>query len=245
MGDALELAEPGIGERIAVLDVVGAVPALGVVRQLLDAVAAQGQVLGAHAQRSPPLDPGARPEVEPLAGLLRRAEPLELHLLELAAAEDEVARGDLVAERLADLRDPERHAHAAGVEHVAVVEEDALRGLRAQVRHIVVAAGGADEGAEHQVELARLGERSGPRCARRVDARPLLLAKLEVGHGIDLVERHRAAHHLARRLERLLVISLLERERRRRRRRRRGGAAPGSDRRGSAAWSRGSRTSGR
>jgi hypothetical protein len=35
-------------------------------------------------------------------------EELHLHLLELAGAEDEVARRDLVAERLADLPDPER-----------------------------------------------------------------------------------------------------------------------------------------
>ena len=41
--------------------------------------------------------------------VVRRDEVLDLHLLELARAEDEVARRDLVAERLADLRDPERH----------------------------------------------------------------------------------------------------------------------------------------
>ena len=35
-------------------------------------------------------------------------EELHLHLLELAGAEDEVARRDLVAERLADLADAER-----------------------------------------------------------------------------------------------------------------------------------------
>ena len=37
-------------------------------------------------------------------------EELELHLLELAYPEDEIAWGDLVAERLADLRDAKGRA---------------------------------------------------------------------------------------------------------------------------------------
>jgi hypothetical protein len=45
----------------------------------------------------------------------RLDEELHLHLLELAGAEDEVARRDLVAERLADLRDAERRLLAARV----------------------------------------------------------------------------------------------------------------------------------
>lgn len=41
--------------------------------------------------------------------VLWRDEVLNLHLLELPGTEDEVARGNLVAERLAHLRDPERY----------------------------------------------------------------------------------------------------------------------------------------
>ena len=60
-------------------------------------------------------------------------EELHLHLLELAGAEDEVARRDLVAERLADLPDAERRLAARRGQHVRVVDEDALRGLGPQV----------------------------------------------------------------------------------------------------------------
>ena len=61
-----------------------------------------------------------------------RHEELDLHLLELARAEDEVAGRDLVAERLADLRDAERRLLARELQHVLEVDEDALRGLGAQ-----------------------------------------------------------------------------------------------------------------
>jgi len=54
-------------------------------------------------------------------------EILHLHLLKLARAEDEVARRDLVAERLANLRNAERQLHAAGVDHVLEIDEHALR----------------------------------------------------------------------------------------------------------------------
>src|SRR5690606_5839190 len=74
------------------------------------------------------------PELIPLLGLARAAEELDLHLLEFAAAEREVARIDFVAKRLADLRDAERHADARRVADVLEVHEDALRRLRAQVR---------------------------------------------------------------------------------------------------------------
>ena len=87
-----------------------------------------------------------------------RDEELHLHLLELAGAEDEVAGGDLVAEGLADLGDPEGRLLAGEAEHVLEVDEDALRGLRAQVDLRALARDRADVGLEHQVELARLGE---------------------------------------------------------------------------------------
>ena len=65
--------------------------------------------VGSEPQRLVPLHPLALPVLEPLHVIARRVdEELHLHLLELARPEDEVARGDLVAERLADLGDPER-----------------------------------------------------------------------------------------------------------------------------------------
>ena len=60
------------------------------------------------------------------------AEELDLHLLELARAEGEVARRDLVAEALAHLGDAERHVDAAAVDDVLEVDEDALRRLGTQ-----------------------------------------------------------------------------------------------------------------
>ena len=66
-------------------------------------------------------------------GLGRRDEELHLHLLELAHAEEEVPGRDLVAEALADLRDPERRLHAQRRGDVLEVDEDALRRLRPQV----------------------------------------------------------------------------------------------------------------
>src|SRR6202020_501051 len=87
-----------------------------------------------HAEAGPPGEPVVDPVLEPLLVGARLDEELHLHLLELAGAEDEVARRDLVAERLADLADAERDLLAAGRLHVLVVDEDALGGLRAEER---------------------------------------------------------------------------------------------------------------
>src|SRR5215469_12085625 len=94
----------------------------------------------------------------PLLVGARADEEFHLHLLELPGAEDEVSRGYLVAERLADLRYAERDLPARGLQHVAVVDEDALSGLRAQVGQPFVAFSGAEVRAEQPVEHARLGE---------------------------------------------------------------------------------------
>jgi hypothetical protein len=94
----------------------------------------------------------------PLGRVVRRDEKLDLHLLELAGAEDEVPGGDLVPERLPDLGDPERGLLPAELEDVLEVDEDPLRGLRAQVDLHPGLLGGAHQGLEHEVELARLGE---------------------------------------------------------------------------------------
>ena len=64
-------------------------------------------------------------------------------------------RGDLVAEALPDLADAERGLAARGGLHVEEVDEDALRGFRAQVVHPLLGLHRAEEGLEHHVELAR------------------------------------------------------------------------------------------
>jgi hypothetical protein len=77
--------------------------------ELVGGVLAEPQPSGRHAVA---LVPGAalrQPLVEGGRGRVPRAdEILHLHLLELAHAEDEIARADLVPERLPDLGDPER-----------------------------------------------------------------------------------------------------------------------------------------
>src|SRR5437660_2165226 len=74
------------------------------------------------------------PVVEPVVRLAGRDEVLHLHLLELARAKEEVAGRDLVAERLADLCDPERRLAARELEHVLEVDEDPLGRLGTEVR---------------------------------------------------------------------------------------------------------------
>ena len=117
---------------------------------------------------------------EPLVRFLRRDEELHLHLLELARAEEEVARRDLVAERLADLRDAERRLAARDLEDVLEVDEDALRRLRPQIGDRARVLERADLGLEHEVELARLGQVAVRRLARMLRRPPPAGRLLEV-----------------------------------------------------------------
>src|SRR5205085_4538146 len=97
----------------------------------------------------------------------------QLHLLELAKPEEEVAGRDLVAERLAtDLRDAERRLAARELGDVLEVDEDPLRGLGAEVGGRAAVGERADLRLEHEVELARLGEVAVGRLSGAL-ARPL------------------------------------------------------------------------
>ena len=130
VGDALELLEVTAREPEAVLDVGRA---LGVVGQLLRRVLVVAEVVGVDAEVDVPAGALLDPVAEPLVVLAGLDEELHLHLLELAGAEDEVARRDLVAEALADLGDAERRLFPAGLQHVGEVDEHALRRLGAHV----------------------------------------------------------------------------------------------------------------
>ncbi len=153
VGDPLEL---GPADREQVFHVARA---RGVVGELVGVVCAQAQVVGADAEVDVPALALGEPVLEPVLGFGRRDEELHLHLLELARAEDEVPRRDLVAEGLADLRDAERRLLARELEHVLEVDEDPLRRLRPQVRHRAGLLHRPDRRFEHQVEVAGLGER--------------------------------------------------------------------------------------
>ena len=127
--DALELLP---ADREEVLDVARRAR---VVRQLVGVVRADAQVRLAQAEVEVPVAAAASIQYAvPLVGLGGRDEELHLHLLELAHAEEEVPRRDLVAEALADLRDAERRLHAQRRRDVLEVDEDALRRLGPQVR---------------------------------------------------------------------------------------------------------------
>src|SRR5579875_1241884 len=168
VGDALQLAPLGAGETEPVLDVDGA---LGVMRQLLLGVLVQPQVLLADAEAGVPVQAGVDPLLVPLLVGARADEELHLHLLELAGAEDEVPRRDLVAERLADLPDAERDLAPRGLQDVAVVDEDALRCLGPQVREPRFVLDGAEVGAQQSVEHAGLGELAPGAAVRAGQAR--------------------------------------------------------------------------
>ena len=75
---------------------------------------AQTQILVLETDGQQEVMAEGAPVVEPLQIGTGLAEELELHLLELADAEDEVARGDLVAEALAYLADAEGQLAAGG-----------------------------------------------------------------------------------------------------------------------------------
>src|SRR4030095_2429961 len=100
VGDAFELAP---APRVVELDVGGAGR---VVRELLRIVWSQPEPRFGDAELDEPTEALLAPVLVPARRVLGWDEVLHLHLLELASAEDEVPGRDLVAERLADLRDP-------------------------------------------------------------------------------------------------------------------------------------------
>src|SRR5207253_3559331 len=104
-----------------------------IMRQLVLGVLAQAQLLLADAVVRVPIETLFAPVLVPLVVLRRRDEELHLRLLELPSSEHEVAGRDLIAERLADLRDAEGRRLARALQDIAKVQEDALRGLGPQV----------------------------------------------------------------------------------------------------------------
>ena len=76
--------------------------------------------------------------------------------------------------RQADRRSPR------GGEHVLVVDEDALRGLRPQVRQARGVLDRAEVGPQHRVELPRLVERAAGAAVRAGDVRQAVLRRVAV-----------------------------------------------------------------
>ena len=98
-----------------------------------------------------------QPFVHQPQAVFRTAEVFDFHLLEFTGAEGEVARIDFIAERFADLSDPERQFHAGTVQNVFVLAEDGLSRFRPQPSGgvgIVFIGGGPNGRFEHEVEFA-------------------------------------------------------------------------------------------
>ncbi len=164
VGDAFEFAEAGVGEGEFVFDVGGAGAGFGVVGEFVLVMFAELEVGGGEADGLPPGEAGVAPEFVPFVGGVGADEEFDFHLLELAGAEGEVARGDFVAEGFADLGDAEGDFDAGSVHHVAEVGEDALGGFRAEVDFGGVVLDGAGVAFEHQVKLAGFGEKCAGAC---------------------------------------------------------------------------------
>ena len=149
VGNAPQLAP--VGEREGIFDVSRGA---GVERELRRLVVAQPEMLFLDAETQQPVLAVVFPVGKPFKVRAGLAEEFALHLLKLARAEREVARRDLVAERLADLADAERELPARRALDVREVDENALRGLRAEIAGRGRVLGNADGGFEHEVELA-------------------------------------------------------------------------------------------
>src|SRR5437879_13728521 len=80
-----------------------------------------------------PLEAFFLPVVKPLLHLTGVDEELQVPLLELALAKQEVTGSDLVTEGLTDLADTKRNLHTRGLDNVVKVEVDVLASLTAQV----------------------------------------------------------------------------------------------------------------
>ena len=129
------------------------------------------------------------PVFEPFHGFLVAAEEFHFHLRELAGAECEVAGRDLVAERLADLRNTERKLFSRGDADQVEVHENRLACFGAEISDMFFVEDGADVCFHHQVEFARRRQISGTavgaagRVGHLIDTEPCL-AVFAVGHDV-------------------------------------------------------------
>jgi len=110
------------------------------------------------AEINQPLVAEIAPVREPLEVGARFTEKFQFHLLEFTCPECKIARGNLVAERFADLADAERDLAPGGALDILEIDKNALGGFWTQVELGAGVFGNALEGLEHQVELAYIGE---------------------------------------------------------------------------------------
>src|ERR1044072_4030540 len=167
VGDALKLVPLLLFilaiRKEAILQINAAFRIMGQFFRLLPVLS---KIFSPHAEPRVPVVAVFDPTLVPLyvihlAGLEdggRLDEKLNLHLLELARAKDEIARRYLVTKSFADLRHAERQFAIRRVEHVLEIDEDALRGFGPQVSQARLVFDRADGRAKHKVELPGLGQ---------------------------------------------------------------------------------------
>src|SRR4029453_14927448 len=139
-------------EREIVFDVVSA---FGIKRALLIRYVKEVQVCARYADVLIKLQALFFPVLEQLHSLLRSAKIFQLHLLELAGSECEIAGIDLIPESLPDLRDAEWQLLAGHFENVLELNEDRLCGFRPQICDRAFFGSRANMRLEHQIELPR------------------------------------------------------------------------------------------
>ena len=154
--------------------------------ELLLGVLEHPEVLRVDAEVDVPVPALLQPVLVPLLIGSWLDEELHLHLLELAGPEDEVARGDLVAEALAGLADAERRLLSGGVHDIEVVDEDALCGLRAEVVERTGILDRAHRRAQHPVEVPGLGELALGAAVRAGDVGETVRGFMAVLLGVEL-----------------------------------------------------------
>src|SRR5581483_6556524 len=132
---------------------------LRIMQEVLLGMLLEVEHLAPHTILLQPRQAVVEPLIEGALVVARPHEVLELHLLELAQAKDEVAGGDLVAEGFADLGDAKRQLQAHGLLDEAKVGEDRLARLRPQVGDGGFVLDGADERLEHGIEQPDLRPR--------------------------------------------------------------------------------------
>ena len=127
---------------------------VGIVSQLV--VVVETVVLSTKTECLMPCHATLLPFLKPSQFCARLHEELHLHLLKLPHAEDELTRHNLVAERLANLGNAERHLHASRLLHVQIVHEDALSRFRTQIDGACTLGSSTHLRLEHQVELTHV-----------------------------------------------------------------------------------------
>ena len=138
---------------------------------------AQAQHLARNAVADVPLEPFSLPIFVPFRTVCWRNEELHFHLFEFTRAEDEVAWGDFVAERLTHLGDTEWWLLATRCEHVGEVHKHALGRLGAQVHLGTRTLDGASSSLEHQVECPSFSKSAALHFFRAITRVELILAK--------------------------------------------------------------------